>query len=67
MLSGLERASRDKRAPQTLAYPSIYLTESPAVLQPRLLEAAPSLPALCMPVLGGSGQEDKVPHSQQWV
>ena len=61
VFSGLkQRPNRgNSRAPQTLAYPVTSLTLSPAVLCPRLLEAAPSLLALCTPVLGGSAQEGR--------
>lgn len=53
VLSGLKIATRALKALHAL----LWLTPSPDVLQPWLLEAAPSLPVLCVPVLGGSAQE----------
>lgn len=58
VLSGLKRDNRgSNRAPRTHAYPVMSLTPSPDTLHPWPQEAAPSLPVLCVRVLGGSAQE----------
>lgn len=57
VLSGLKIATRDNNRALKALHALLWLTSSPDVPQPPLLEAAPSLPVLCVPVLGGSAQE----------